>query len=62
MRTDNIEYGLRTCEADKTFSLRLPSWLKDKLDAVARSKGTTMSAIALGLIKHGIMERVNGDL
>lgn len=55
---DEIEYNLKTCESDKTLSLRVPSWMKDKLSAVARSKGISMSAVALNLIKHGIMERV----
>jgi hypothetical protein len=55
---EEIEYSLKTCESDKTLSLRVPSWMKDKLVSVARSKGTTVSAVALNLIKHGIMERV----
>jgi predicted DNA-binding protein len=55
---DEIEYSLKTCESDKTLSLRVPSWMKDKLAAVARSKGTTLSAVALSLIKHSIMEKV----
>jgi predicted DNA-binding protein len=55
---EEIDFNLKTCESDKTLSLRVPSWMKDKLAAVARSKGTTMSAVALNLIKHGIMERV----
>lgn len=55
---DEIDLSLKTCESDKTLSLRVPSWMKDKLAAVARAKGISMSAVALNLIKHGIMERV----
>lgn len=57
-----LEYNMKTTAADKTMTLRVPDWMKDKLAAIARSKGTTLSAVALALIKHGIMERVNGNL
>ena len=53
-----IDYSLKTCEADKTFSIRMPGWLKAQLEAIARSKGISASAVALNLLKHGIMERV----
>ena len=59
---EEIDFSLKTCESDKTLSLRVPSWMKDKLASVARSKGTTMSCVALALLKHGIMERVNGNI
>lgn len=57
-----LEYTLKTTAADKTMTLRIPDWMKAKLAAIARSKGTTMSCVALALIKHGIMERVNGNV
>jgi hypothetical protein len=55
---EEIDFSLKTTAADKTLTLRVPTWLKDKLLAVSRSKGTTMSAVALSLIKHGILEKV----
>ena len=57
-----LDYNLKTTAADKTMTLRVPDWMKDKLAAIAKSKGTTMTCVALALIKHGILERVRGDL
>ena len=57
-----LEYTLKTTASDKTMTLRVPDWMKDKLTAIARAKGTTLSCVALALLKHGIMERVNGNI